>query len=634
MRLAISVYLSALTVLLAQPDLPAARKRYEAQCAGCHGADAAGGERGPTLFREGILRPDDQLRDIIRAGRPAAGMPAFDLPEPALAELIGYIKTLRPSGPRGVRISPALLEKIAATKAVPFTEVVSPRPGNWPSYHGQITGNRHSSLDQINVSNVSQLALRWLHTVPGVQRLELTPVVIDGIMYLTAPNSAFAVDARSGKLIWRFQQPRTKGVIGDAGSGINRGVAILGDSVFLVTDHAHILCLDRKTGQVRWDREMADYRQHYGATAAPLIVNDLVISGVSGGDEGVRGFLAAFKASTGEEVWRFWTVPAPGDPEAKTWIGKAIEHGCAATWMTGTYDASTTTLYWTTGNPCPDYNGDERKGDNLYSDSVLALNPATGKLKWFYQYTPHDLHDWDAQQTPMLIDARFRGRDRKLLAQANRNGFFYVLDRLTGEVLVAKPFVKKMTWASGIGPDGRPQVIPGTEPTPEGVQVCPAVEGATNWFSTAFHPGTGLFYVMSLEKCSIYTKSSTWWQRGDSFYGGGTRRSRDETPQKLLRAIDIETGEIKWELPQDGPANTWGGVLSTAGGVVFFGNDNGSFSAADAKSGRALWHFEANQNWKASPMTFAVDGTQYVAIAGGPNVLVFALPPADKLKRD
>jgi alcohol dehydrogenase (cytochrome c) len=619
--MAIVLVLLFVCAAYAQPDLAAGKKRYEAQCAGCHAADAAGGERGPTLFRDGALRPDDQLRDIIQHGRPNAGMPAFDLGEPAMTQVVAYLRTLRPArGATGVD------QRLAESKPVPFTEVVSPRTGNWPSYHGQISGNRHSPLNQINAGNVSRLALRWMHTIPGTQRLEVTPVVIDGIMYLTAANSAYAVDARNGKVLWRFQQPRTKGVIGDAAGGINRGVAVLDDSVFLVTDHAHLLALDRRTGQLRWDKEMADYRQHYGATAAPLVVNDVVVSGVSGGDEGARGFVAAFRASTGQEVWRFWTVPAPGDPEAKTWIGRAIEHGCAATWMTGTYDPSTSTLFWTTGNPCPDYNGDERKGDNLYSDSVLALDPATGKLKWFYQYTPHDLHDWDAQQTPMVIDARFQGRQRQLLVQASRNGFFYVLDRTNGKVLVAKPFVKKMTWASGIGADGRPQVLPGTEPTPEGVKVCPSVEGATNWFSTAFNPSTGLFYVQALEKCSIYTKSSAWWQPGDSFYGGGTRRVRDETPQKLLRALDIQTGDVRWELPQEGPANTWGGVLSTAGGLVFFGNDNGGFSAADAGSGRLLWQFDANQSWKASPMTYSIGGTQYVAVAGGPNVLVFALP--------
>jgi alcohol dehydrogenase (cytochrome c) len=605
----------------AQSDMGPGRKRYEAQCAGCHGADGTGGERAPSLFREGTLPSEPQLRTVIRTGRPAAGMPAFDLPEPALSELVAYVRTLRPT-----RRAPIVSERMTASKSVPLSAINTPQPGDWPTYHGRVSGNRHSPLSQITTGNVGRLAMRWLFTIPGAQRLELTPIVVDGIMYVSAVNAAYALDARNGKLLWRFQQPRTQGLVGDASSGINRGVAILGDSVFLTTDHAHLLCLNRRTGELIWDREIADYKQHYGTTGAPLVVNDLVVTGISGGDEGVRGFLAAYKASTGEEVWRFWTVPRPDEPLASTWVGKAIEHGCAATWMTGTYDPAANVLFWTTGNPCPDYNGDERKGDNLYSASVLALKPETGELQWYFQYTPHDLHDWDAQQTPMLVEAEFDGRKRPLLIQANRNGFFYVIDRSTGKMLLGKPFVKKMTWASGIGADGRPQVIPGTEPTPEGVQVCPAVEGATNWMSTAFHPDTGLYYVMSLEKCAIYMKSGAWWEPGKSFYGGGSRRVPGEVPQKILRAIDIRTGNIAWELPQDGPANTWGGVMSTAGGLVFFGNDDGSFSAADARTGKPLWRFDANQNWRASPMTFAVDGKQYITIAGGSNVMVFALP--------
>ena len=614
------VFLFLIPALLAQPDPSAGRKRFESQCAPCHGADGAGGERAPSFFRSDSWRSDAYVRDVIRNGRPATGMPAFELPDAAIADLIAHIRTFKPVEPA------APVDKLmAATQPLPFSGIANPNPGDWPTYHGRLSGNRHSTLDQINAGNVAKLALRWLYTIPGAGRLEGTPVVVGGIMYVTSVNSATALDARNGKLLWRFQQPRSKGLVGDAAGGINRGVAILGDSIFLVTDHAHLLCLNRRTGQLRWDTEMADYRQHYGATAAPLIVNDLVISGVSGGDEGARGFLAAYNASTGKEVWRFWTVPLPGEPLAKTWIGKAIEHGCATTWMTGTYDPSNDLLFWTTGNPCPDYNGDERKGDNLYSDSVLALKPRTGQLQWHYQYTPHDLHDWDAQQTPMLVDADWQGRPRQLLVQASRNGFFYVLDRRTGALLLAKPFVKKLTWATGIGADGRPQVIPGTDPTPEGVRVCPAVEGATNWMSTGFNPALGLFYVMSLEKCSIYTKSPAGWVQGQSYYGGDTRRVRDETPEKVLRAIDIQTGRIAWELPQEGPANTWGGVLSTAGGIVFFGHDGGAFAAADARTGRLVWQFDANQNWRASPMTYSVDGVQYVAIAGGPNILVFAL---------
>ena len=513
-----------------------------------------------------------------------------------------------------------------------FTEIADPKLGDWPTYHGRLSGNRHSSLGQIHTGNVAQLAPKWIFSIPNTRRLEVTPVVVDGVMYVTTANRAYALDAQSGRQIWRYQRPLTKGLVGDAAGAINRGVAVLDDKVFMVTDHAHLIALHRLTGRLLWDVEMADYRQHYGATSAPLVVKDLVISGISGGDEGVRGFLDAYKASTGERVWRFWTIPAPGEPLSETWVGNALppsvvlQHGCAATWLTGTYDPQANLLYWTTGNPCPDYNGDERKGDNLYSDSVLALEPETGKLRWYYQYTPHDLHDWDAQQTPMLIDAEFQGRRRQLLAQANRNGFFYVLDRITGALLLAKPFVEQLTWASGIGPDGRPQVLSGGAPTPAGMKVCPAVEGATNWMSTSYNPEAGLFYVMALEKCVIYSKSTEPWERGKSFYGGGTREVPDEPGRKYLRAIDVQTGKIVWQYPQIGPGASWGGTLSTTGGLVFFGDDSGAFAAVEAKSGKPLWYFHTNELWKASPMTYLAGGKQYVAVAAGSNILAFGLP--------
>jgi alcohol dehydrogenase (cytochrome c) len=256
----------------------------------------------------------------------------------------------------------------------------------------------------------------------------------------------------------------------------------------------------------------------------------------------------------------------------------------------------------------------------------VALEPATGKVRWYYQYTPHDLHDWDAVQTPMLIDATFQGRPRKLLAQANRNGFFYVLDRTNGELLLAKPFVKKMTWATGIGKDGRPQLIPEAIPTPQGVKACPAVEGATNWMSTAYNPATGLFYVMALERCTIYSKSVTWFEQGRSFYGGTTREVPGEKGEKFLRALDLQTGNLVWEYPMTGPGNTWGGVLSTASGLVFFGDDSGALAAVEAKTGKPLWHFHTSQSWKASPMTYVAGGQQYIAVAAGPNILAFAIP--------
>jgi alcohol dehydrogenase (cytochrome c) len=339
--------------------------------------------------------------------------------------------------------------------------------------------------------------------------------------------------------------------------------------------------------------------------------------------------VTAIHQETGKEVWRFWTVPKPGEPGSETWKGTAIEHGCAATWLTGTYDAQLGTVFWPTGNPCPDYNGDERKGDNLYSDSILALDPKTGRLKWHYQYTPHDLWDWDAQQPPVLVDANWNGRARKLLLHANRNGFFYVLDRSSGEVLLAKPFVKKLTWATGIGPDKRPVRVPRQEPSATGTRVCPAVEGATNWFSTSFSPATGFYYVQTLEKCNIFLKSPGKWEPGKSYYDGSTRQVPGEPGQKILRAIDIQTGRIAWELPQTGPANSWGGTLATAGGLVFYGDDSGALAAADAATGKPLWAFPTNQVWKASPMTYMFDGRQYVAVASGPNIIGFALPPQE-----
>jgi alcohol dehydrogenase (cytochrome c) len=351
-----------------------------------------------------------------------------------------------------------------------------------------------------------------------------------------------------------------------------------------------------------------------------------MIAGIAGGDGGLRGFLDAYKPETGERVWRFETLPRRGEPGSETWQGKALEVGCGSTWLTGTYDPSLDLLYWTTGNPCPDYNGDERKGDNLYTSSILALKPKTGKLAWYYQVTPHDVHDFDAQQVPMLVDATYRGTPRKLLVQASRNGFFYVLDRTDGRLLSATPYLEKLTWATGIGPDGRPKRVPGTEPSLEGSKSCPAPEGGNNWMSNSFDPATGLFYLITLEKCSIYVKSAEWLIPGEQFYGGGARNIPGEPGRKYLRAIELETGKIAWNRPMEGPATSWGGVVSTAGGLVFYCDDSGAFAAADSKTGEALWHFHTNQSWRTSPMTFASGGKQFVAVAAGASILVFGLP--------
>jgi alcohol dehydrogenase (cytochrome c) len=517
-------------------------------------------------------------------------------------------------------------------REIPFADIVRPKPGEWPSYNGHLSANRHSPLDQINTTNVARLAQVWSHEIGGTRALQMTPLVVGGVMYVAAVNEVRALDARTGKQIWQFIRPQTPGLVptGDPAAGINRAIAILGNRLFLQTDHAHLLALDRRDGRLLWDVEMADYRQNYGATGALLVVNDLVIAGISAGDEGVRGFLDAYRASTGERVWRFWTVPARGEPGSETWIGKALEHGCATTWLTGSYDPDAKLLYWPTGNPCPDYNGDERKGDNLYSSSVVALDPATGKLRWHFQFTPHDLHDWDANQPPMLVDTNFRGRPRKLLVVANRNGFFYVLDRLTGQLLLAEPFVKNITWASGIAPDGRPKLLPPYENSVEGTQTCPAVSGAANWPSSAFNPSTGLFYVMASEACAVYRKNSDWFELGKSFYGGTTKSATIEGGGKFLRALDLQSGKLVWETPKVGGGATASGLMSTAGGLVFYGdNTGGAFIAVDAKTGKRLWQFDTLDVWKSSPMTYGIDGSQYISAVSGSTVRVFGLPSED-----
>jgi alcohol dehydrogenase (cytochrome c) len=415
--------------------------------------------------------------------------------------------------------------------------------------------------------------------------------------------------------------------VGNAAGGFNRGVAQAGDRVFMVTDNAHLLALNRFTGAVLWETEMADWHQNYNATSAPLVVGDLVISGTAGGEQGVRGFLAAFDQSSGKEVWRTWTVPAPGEPGSETWKGKGIEHPSAVTWFTGSYDPQFDTVYWPTGNPGPDYNDDDRGGDNLYSCSILALDAKTGKMKWYYQFTPHDVWDWDATEPPLLVDANWQGQPRKLLIQANRNGFFYVLDRVNGKLLLGQPFVKNVNWATGIGANGRPMLKPGLQmPNAQGAKVCPAQDGATNWFSTSYNPATGFFYVQATEGgCSIVSKRPVEWEAGRGYLGGNARGATDEPRQKVLRAIDIQTGRFAWELPQVGRADSWGGTLTTASGLVFFGEDGGAFEAVDAAHGKPLWQFQTNQLWKASPMVYEFDGKEYLGVASGQNIIAFGL---------
>jgi PQQ-dependent dehydrogenase (methanol/ethanol family) len=604
-----------------------------------------------------LVLVDKRTAQVTR--EPGSVMPRLSATAAEQRDLVAFLSTLNgettlpgatsASGATGAGAAGAM----GAEGRSDFDEILKPRPGDWPTYHGRLDGNRHSAHAQITTANVKQLTLKWVHSVRGFDN-EMTPLVLDGIMYITATNQVSAIDAATGREIWRFSRARTPGLTGDAAIGFNRGVAVLGPRVFLVTDNAHLLAISRVNGALLWEVVMPENTSlPYGGTMAPLAVGNLVLAGVSGGDSGIRGFVAAYHADTGTQAWRFWTIPARREPGSETWKGDLdLETGGGSTWLTGTYDPETDTVFWPTGNPYPDTDGTERQGDNLYTDAVVALDAKTGKLRWHYQFTPHDLWDWDAQEPTVLVDTVFQGQPRKLLLQANRNGFFYVLDRTNGKPLVAKPFVQKLTWASGIGPDGRPLVLAGNTPTPEGVTTCPAIRGATNWMSTSFSPVTRLFYVMAIENCFVYRSTMFGGGRGRGAApaaappppqapargtpppaspfglpgGGFNRGGAGGGGTMALRAIEIETGKIAWEVPQIGNSNNYAGTLSTAGGLVFYGQASGEFAAVDAKTGAHLWHFETHETWKASPMTYLVNGRQYVSITSGANVLVFGLP--------
>ena len=501
----------------------------------------------------------------------------------------------------------------------------APVSANWLSYNGDYTGRRYSALREINTSNVAQLRAEWVFHAPNSDRLEVTPVVSGGIMFLTSANDAYALDAQTGQTLWHYSRPITEGLIDDASQHHNRGVGIWHSRIYMETDNAHLLCLDARSGHLLWDVPYTDGDPNYGATSAPLVVKDKVLVGTSGGDDGVRGFVAAYDAETGKEAWRFWTIPAPGEFGSSSWPGDAWKHGGATTWMPGTYDPELNTVYWGTSNPAPDFDGDPRPGDDLYTDCLLALDADTGRLKWYFQFTPHDLFDYDATETPMLVDTMFRGQKRKLVVEANRNGFIYVLDRADGKFLLATRFAEKLSWASGIDQNGRP-IRTDAQPSETGTRICPGMVGATNWYSPSFSPDTSMLYFIALESCDIYAKKPQEFQRGKTYYSTGVRRSQGDHNQKILLAYALESDKPEWRYVQAGEGHSSAGTMTTAAGLVFFGDDTRSFEAVDARTGKPLWHFNTGQNIAASPMSYALGTKQYVAIAAGGDVFSFALP--------
>lgn len=495
--------------------------------------------------------------------------------------------------------------------------------GNWLTYSGGYNGWRYSPLEQINRSNAARLKVKWVYQMHTTHMVETTPLVADGVMYFSEPPSnVVAVDAETGRQFWRYARvlpPRINVCCGQ----VNRGVAVLGDRVFVGTVDSHLVSLDAKTGAVLWDVEVADYRTGHSITVAPLAVKDMIICGISGGEYGIRGFLDAYDAKTGKRRWRHWSVPEPGQPGGDSWSGNSWKTGGGPTWVTGSFDVAQNLIIWGTGNPSPDWNGDSRLGDNLYTDSAIALDADTGKMKWYFQFVPHDVHDWDAVQVPILVDDQWQGSPRKLVYWAHRNGFFYVLDRETGKFLLGKPFATQ-TWAKGLDPNGRPIRLPNIDPTPEGVYLYPGVQGGTNWYSPSYSPKTKFFYLAAWENRSVYRKGEQDYSPGNRYIGSVPLIDLpDEPGYGAIRALNPKTGDRVWEYKL--LTKPWAGVLTTAGQLVFGGSDEGYLFALDAETGKEAWRMNTGGIIRANPMTFLSKGKQVVAIAAGSSIFAFDL---------
>jgi alcohol dehydrogenase (cytochrome c) len=645
---------------------------YAERCASCHGADGRG-LNGPNLTT--LSTSDDAILATIRRGVPGA-MPPSDASDAELRSILAYLKSLGPSAARepaerlrpltlvmrdGREINGTLrnedafsiqildsqrrlqsffksdLREIRRDVKPSAAAVVSARGitsrdlldglndhSRWITFSGDYSGRRHSPITQVTPQNVHRLVPRWIFqsgTTTRGRGFEATPLISDGVMYVTGSNNfAWALDARTGRTFWQYRRELPPDLTYGAQAPVNRGFAAFGDRLFMVTLDAHLLAFDRATGAILWDVVLANYKAGHSATLAPLVVNGKVIVGISGGEYPTRGFLDAYDPQTGARVWRFYTVPAPGEPGSDTWPASAetLARGGGGTWMTGTYDPALNLLYWGTGNPNPDYWGASRQGDNLFTGSLLAIEPDTGKLRWHYQFTPHDTHDWDSNHVPVLADLTINGVARKVVMVANRNGFFYVLDRITGALIMGRPFTDT-TWAREIGPDGRPIVLN------DGSNGClPDMWGGTNFNPPSFDASRRLFFVSARETCAQYAPQAPKIVPGRASYGGTVKMDREKA-YGALRAIDVISGERRWEFRF--PTPTMAGVMSTASGLVFAGDNEGNFMAFEAQTGKHLWRYPTGSPiWGAAPMTYVLDGRQHVVIASGTTLLSFALP--------
>ena len=502
-------------------------------------------------------------------------------------------------------------------------EIVRPVAGSWPTFNGDYSGRRFSPLTQIDSKNVADLGLAWVYHAdtgsdvnPFGNAIKSTPLEVNGVLYFTMPDHAWAIDARTGREIWHYKWITKGGIhIG------NRGVGIYGNWLFFLTPDDYLVSLDKDTGKLRWSVEIADVKQEYFATPAPLVVGNHILVGVGGDSLDVPGFLEARDPETGKVQWRWNSEPKPGEPGAETWPDEeAMSHGGGMTWLSGTYDPELNLLYWGTGNPNPVHAGQGRKGSNLWTCSIVALHVDTGKLAWWFQPSPHDTHDWDNVQTPVLIDGLFDGKPRKMLAQAARNGYFFVLDRVTGQQLVTEPFID-LNWSKGVDSRGQPIPDAEKEPKTDGALVSPSGNGATNWPAPTFDPDTALFYVSAVQSYSVYYLTDT--DKKPEGYGG---RENGVWAQSSLKAIDYRTGKVRWSHVFPGDGGSMSGLLTTAGNVLFSGDPSRNLIAFDPATGKPLWHVTLNSGISNGPMTYQLNGQQYLVAAAGTMLYAFVLP--------
>jgi len=526
---------------------------------------------------------------------------------------------------------------LSAQSPVTFDRILNAdkEPQNWLSYSGTTRSQRYSLLNQITPDNAKNLELQWVFQSRSLEKYESTPLVVDGVMYTVQnPDDVVALDAATGRVFWTYSYPVSPDARPCCGR-LSRGVAILGETLYIGTIDAHVVAIDAKTGKAIWDKEVGKAASGYAITHAPQIVKDKVIVGMAGGEYGIRGYILALDAKTGKEAWRFYTIPGPGEPGHESWAGDSWKTGGASVWVTGSYDPDTNLTFWGIGNPGPDWNGDNRAGDNLYSNSVVALDADTGKLRWYYQFSPHDEFDYDSVQVPVLVDMPWQGRQRKLMMWANRNGLFYVLDRVNGQFLMGKPFVK-VNWMNGFDERGRPMKVPSAASSKTGTLILPGNQGGTNYYNPSYSPRTGLFYIPSWDNySSLYVKQDQDFVEGRTFGGGGPRPTTsapavggfnfrsDDDIYGAVRAIDPKTGEKKWEFKMADVTDA--GILTTASDLLFSGGREGYFYALDARDGKLLWKASVGGAVRSGPMTYMVSGRQYVAVDAGNSLFVWAL---------